>query len=81
MEVGVQLEKASVELTAELEEDPSEPKILALKCQTRPILNFRLLLLGLRLGKYGTKALSPRLEELLTTVRPHSQIFPISRGS
>ena len=79
--MGVQLEEDFVELAAELEEDPFEPKILALKCQTRPILNFRLLLLGLRLGKYGTKALSPRLEELLTTIRLRSQIFLISRGS
>ena len=79
--MGVQLEEDFVELAAESEEDPFEPKILALKCQTRPILNFRLLLLGLRLGKYGTKALSPRLEELLTTIRLRSQIFPISRGS
>ena len=79
--MGVQLEEDFVELAAESEEDPFVPKILAVKCQTRPILNSRLLLLGLRLGKYGTKALSPRLEELLTTVRPHSQIFPISRGS
>ena len=42
MEVGVQLEGDSVELAAELEEDPSEPKILALK-QSRPILNSQLL--------------------------------------
>ena len=79
--MGVQLEEDFVELATESEEDPFETKILALKCQTKPILNSRLLLLGLRLGKYETKALSPRLEELLTTVRPHSQIFPISRGS
>ena len=38
-EVKVQLGGDSVELAAELEEDPSEPKILALKCQSGPILD------------------------------------------
>ena len=81
MEVGVQLEEDPVELAAELEEDPSEPKILALKRQSEPILNSQLLWLGLRLGKYGTKVRSSRLKELLTIVRPRSQIFLTLRGS
>ena len=38
-EVGVQLEGDFVKLVAKLEEDPSEPKILALKCQSGPILD------------------------------------------
>ena len=81
VEVGVQLEEDSVELAAELEEDPSEPKILALKRQSRAILNSQLLWLGLRHGKYGTEVHSPRLKELLTTVRPCSQIFLTLKGS
>ena len=36
-EVGVQLGRDFVKLAAELEEDPSEPKILALKHQSGPI--------------------------------------------
>ena len=72
MEVGVQLEEDSVELAVELEEDPSKPKILALKCQSRPILNSQLLWLGLRLGKYGTEVRSPRLKEPLITAGPRS---------
>ena len=81
VEVGVQLEEDSVELVTELEEDPSELKIWALRHQSGPILNSRLLLLDVRLGKYGIEALSPRLEELLAIVRPRSQIFSILRGS
>ena len=81
VEVEVQLVEGSVVLAAELGEDPSEPKIMAWKRQSKPILNSRLLSLGLRLEKYGAEACNPRLEELLTTVRPHSQISPISRGS
>ena len=42
-EVGVQLGGDSVELAIELEEDLFEPKILALKCQSRPILDSQLL--------------------------------------
>ena len=75
-------------LAAKLGEDPSEPMAwkrqsepMAWKRQSKPILNSRLLSLGLRLEKYGAKARSPRLEELLATVHPHSQISPISRGS
>ena len=81
MEVGVQLEEDSVELAVELEEDPSKPKILALKCQSRPILNSQLLWLGLCHGKYRTEVYSPRLKELLATARPCSQIFLTLRGS
>ena len=79
--MGVQLEEDSVELAAELGKDSSEPKVLALKRQSKPILNSQLLWLGLRLGKYRTEVRSPRLEELLATARPHSQIFPTLRGS
>ena len=43
VEVGVQLGGDSVELAAELEEDPFEPKILALKRQSGPILDSKLL--------------------------------------
>ena len=81
MEVGVQLEEDPVELAAELEENPSEPKILALKHQSRPILNSQLLWLGLHHGKDGTEVHSPRLKELLVTARPCSQIFLTLRGS
>ena len=81
VEVGVQLEEDFVELAVELEEDPFEPKILALKCQSGPILNSKLLWLGLRLRKYGTKVHSPKLKELLATARPRSQIFLTLRGS
>ena len=81
VEVEVQLVEGSVVLAAELGEDPYEPKFMAWKRQSKPILNSRLLSLGLRLEKYGVEARSPRLEELLATVRPHSQISPISRGS
>ena len=81
VKVEVQLVEGSVVLAAELGEDPSEPKIMAWKRQSKPILNSRLLSLGLRLEKYGAEACNPRLEELLATVRPHSQISPISRGS
>ena len=81
VEVEVQLVEGSVVLAAELGEDPSEPKIMAWKRQSKPILNSRLLSLGLRLEKYGAEARSPRLEELLAIVRPHSQISLISRGS
>ena len=81
VEVGVQLEEDSVELAVELEEDPFEPKILALKRQSGPILNSQLLWLGLHLGKYGTKVHSLKLNELLATTRPHSQIFLTLRGS
>ena len=42
-EVGVQLGGDSVELAAELEEDPSKPKILALKRQSGPILDSQFL--------------------------------------
>ena len=38
-EEGVQLEGDFAKLVAELEEDPSEPKILALKRQSGPILD------------------------------------------
>ena len=79
--MGVPLEEDSVELTAKLGEDPSKPKILALKRQFGPILNSQLLWLGLRHGKYGTEVHSPRLKELLTTVRPCSQIFLTLKGS
>ena len=72
MEVEVQLVEGSVVLAAELGEDPSKPKIMAWKCQSKPILNSQLLSRGLHLEKYGTKARCPRLEELLVTVRPHS---------
>ena len=79
--MGVQLEEDFVELVVELEEDPLEPKILVLKRQSEPILNSQLLWLGLRLGKYGTKVHSLKLNELLATTRPHSQIFLTLRGS
>ena len=81
VEVEMQLVEGFEKLAAKLGEDPSEPKILAWKRQSKPILNSRLLFLGLRLGKYGIEAHSPRLEELLTTVRPCSLIFLISGGS
>ena len=77
----VQLEEDSVELTAKLGEDPSKPKILALKRQFGPILNSQLLWLGLRLGKYRIEVRSPRLKELLAIAYPRSQIFPTLRGS
>ena len=77
----VQLEKDSIELTAKLGEDPSEPKILASRHQSGPILNSQLLWLGLRLGKYRTEVRSPRLKEPLAIAHPHSQIFPTLRGS
>ena len=81
MEVGVQLEKDSVELAVVLEEDPSEPKILALKRQSGSILNSQLLWLSLCLGKYETEVRSPKLKELLATARPRSQIFLTLKGS
>ena len=81
MVAEVQLVEGSVELAVQLEEGPFKPKILAWRHQSEPTLNSRPLLLGLRLGKYGTKARSPRLEELPATIRPHSQISLTSRGS
>ena len=68
----VQLEEDSVELTAKLGEDPSEPKILASRHQSGPILNSQLLWLSLRLGKYRIEVRSPRLKEPLITARPRS---------
>ena len=81
IEVEVQLVEDFVELATKLGENPFEPNILAWKHQYKPILNSQILLLGLCLEKYGTEACSSRLEELLATVRPHSQISMILRGS
>ena len=61
VEAEVQLVEGCVELAVQLEEGPFKPKILAWRHQSEPTLNSRPLLLGLRLGKYETKARSPRL--------------------
>ena len=81
VEAEVQLVEGFMELAVQPGESPSEPKILALKSQSEPTLNFRPLLLGLCPGKYGAEACSPRLDERPTAVHPHSQKSLTSEGS
>ena len=81
MEAEVQLVEGSVELAIQPGEGPLEPKILAWRRQSEPTLNFRPLLLGLRLRKYGTEARSPRLDKQPAAIRPQSQKSLTSEGS
>ena len=81
VEVEVQLVEDSMELAIQLGEGPSEPKILAWRHQSEPTLNFRPLLLALRLGKCGIEARSPRLDEQPAIVHPHSQKSLTSKDS
>ena len=81
VEAEVQLVEGSMELVVQPGEGPSKTKILAWRHQSEPTLNFRPLLLGLRPGKCGTDACSPRIDEWPSTVHPHSQKSLTSKGS
>ena len=81
VKVAVQLVEDSKGRARQPTEGPFEPKTLALTRQSWPTSGNRLLLIGRRPRKRGTRVHSPKSNEQHTVAHPREQRSPTSEGS